>query len=261
MDGLTIFEFSKNKAEFLLNELPGKKEKTIRNLHRKKFRDKHGLFICEGQKLVDEAIKSDFKIVFCVTTSTASDLNCEVYHTSDKTMKSLSNMATPPGIIAVVQKPDPLSIKDIEWNGFNLALDRINDPGNLGTIIRQADWFGLNSVLISKGSVDPYNPKVVQSAMGSLLRVSCIAVDLEEAIGQARAHGVISLGADMEGENIYRFNWPGNCLLVMGSESHGLSSSLVDALDKQVGIPRIGKAESLNLAAATAILLNEKFRG
>src|SRR5690606_17010256 len=141
---------------------------------------------------------------------------------------------------------------------FILALDGVRDPGNLGTILRLADWFGLSQVLLSEDCVDPWNPKVVQASMGSLARVTPAYVDLKSAVEEYKAKGKLWI-ADMNGNAVYSAEWPSRCMLVMGNEANGVSKEISSLGDGAISIPHFGGtvSESLNVAMATGILLSE----
>jgi len=177
---------------------------------------------------------------------------------SGKEMESISVLKTTPGILAI---GDVLRWKKPNFEvGKYIFLDRINDPGNLGTIIRIADWFGFDGIVCSKGSVDIYNPKVIQASMGSIFRVPVFYEDFDLLLPQVYQKIEI-IGADMKGEAIQTFKFPKNGFLLMGSESHGISKGLHQYLRHKVTIPKYGKAESLNVAVATGILANQFING
>jgi TrmH family RNA methyltransferase len=173
---------------------------------------------------------------------------------SDKEMGSISTMKTFPGVLAVC---DFLTWESPKYNkGKYLMLDRINDPGNLGTIIRIADWYGIDGIICSSESVDMYNPKVIQASMGSIFRIPVFYENLISQIPDIASNTQI-IGADMQGESMQKFQFPENGILLMGSESHGINSELHQYINQKVTIPRYGKAESLNVAVATGILVNQ----
>jgi TrmH family RNA methyltransferase len=228
--------------------------KLITSLRQKKYRQKHKMFVVEGVKVVREFLNSSYELVqlFCV------DADFESVHSiiqiSEAELKKASHLVNPNKVLAIFKIPEP---KQIDSHGLILGLDAINDPGNLGTIIRLSDWFGVSQIVCSKDTVDCYNSKVVQASMGSLTRVSLSYVDLNVFLKESDLPVII---ADMEGENVYQFNLPIEGILVMGNEANGISDSIGALANHVVSIPRFGgvqQTESLNVATATAILLSE----
>ncbi|MFK5958596.1 MAG: RNA methyltransferase [Lutibacter sp.] len=228
--------------------------KLITSLQQKKYRIKSKLFIAEGTKVVDELLNSNFELeqLFCVDDSSYKSIEnrCLI---SDAELKKISTLKTPNNIFALFKIPSEKSIKN---EGLILALDGINDPGNLGTIIRLCDWFGVDQLICSTNTVDCYNSKVVQASMGSLTRVSIVYTNLVDYLQNSNLPKYASL---MDGENVYKSNLLKNAILVMGNEANGISTSILNLLSKTISIPRFGEeqTESLNVAAATAILLSE----
>ena len=229
--------------------------KHIRSLTQKKHRQIAGEFIAEGQKLINDIIPSGMHLEKIYTTDISAFTNTEnitVEHISEKQLSQISNLKTPHKALAIVKIQDnnfDIKYAEKEWV---LALDNINDPGNLGTIIRTADWFGIKHILCSLNTVDVYNPKVVQSTMGSIARVNVHYVDLKETIATMDSP---VYGAYMEAENIKNIDLANNGVILVGSEANGISSELEDVITQKISIPRINKgAESLNAAIATAIL-------
>lgn len=227
--------------------------KRIASLNMSKYRQKYGQFTVEGRKLVQEVFHSGFEIHHILTTDEYQNShevpgNPEVI--SDRDMKKISQHSTPPGILAVVEKPT--YDKKVQIDSVNLYFDGVSDPGNLGALLRIADWYGLRNVWLSDDSVDETNPKVIAASMGSFIRVRCIRTNTFPWNDEIPA-----FGADLEGENIYEFKKPANpYFLVMGSESHGIRKETRDTLNGFLTIPRIGHAESLNLSVSTGILLD-----
>ena len=233
--------------------------KLITSLRQKKYRQKHNLFIAEGVKVVNELLSSSLKVFKIYTTSTnvlnESD-NVEVI-TEDE-LKKVSNLKAPNKVLGIFEIP---SEKEIDTNNFIVALDEVNDPGNLGTIIRLCDWFGVKQLICSKNTVDCYNPKVIQSTMGSLTRVNIVYTDL---ISFLEKTNLPTYTADMDGENVYKSKLPEKAILVMGNEANGISKEVNNVVQQKLTIPRFGdiqQTESLNVATATAILLSEFKRG
>lgn len=227
------------------------KIKWIRSLRLKKNRDASKLFIVEGTKMVQEIIEHWSEYIDClITTDHELNFSGTVYHCSDVEMKNLTTLRTPSHLLAVVRQPEITP----KTSGITLALDGIQDPGNMGTIIRTADWFGITSIVCSKETVDIFNPKVIQSSMGSLFRVSCIYTDLEEFLKSAEKP---IYGALMEGRSLNNIEHFGDAILVMGNEGNGVSEAILNCISEAVHIPGKGGAESLNVAVATGIILAE----
>lgn len=229
--------------------------KLITSLQQKKYRTKNNLFIAEGIKVVKEFLNSNFKVeqLFCID-KLAYKNNENITQISETELKKISTLKTPNTILGLFKIP---SVSELKNNGLILVLDEINDPGNLGTIIRLCDWFGVNQLICSTNTVDCYNPKVVQASMGSLARVSIVYTNIETYLEATNLPKFASL---MDGENVYKTALPKNAILVMGNEANGISSSVLKLLKNTISIPRFGKlqqTESLNVATATAILLSE----
>lgn len=235
--------------------------KLVNKLQQKKHRILHNLFVAEGTKVVNEFLKSAFepKVLFAT-----NEFVIEAKHTKNITFVSegellrISNLKTPNKVLGLFKIP---AEKPIQTGGLILALDQINDPGNLGTIIRLCDWFGVEQLVCSKNTVDCYNPKVIQSSMGSLSRVKINYVDLLSYIKSVDAP---VFTADISGNNIYETKLPNQAVLIMGNEANGISQKIQEAVLSNLSIPRFGnrqETESLNVATATAILLSEFRRG
>ena len=177
---------------------------------------------------------------------------------SESELKKISTLKSPNKVLGLFKIPEEL---EINQDGFIVALDEVNDPGNLGTIIRLCDWFGVTELVCSKNTVDCYNQKVVQSTMGSLTRVNISYVDLQEFLSNSK---LPVFTADMDGENVYNTSLPQKAILVMGNEANGISPEIAETVKHALTIPRFGdlqQTESLNVATATAILLSEFKRG
>ncbi|MDA9628114.1 RNA methyltransferase [Flavobacteriaceae bacterium] len=229
-------------------------QKLITSLSQKKYRQKHQLFIAEGVKVIEEFLKSSYEVeILFSTDSYFSFLDCFVQVTNQE-LKKISSLKTPNKVLALFKIP---SEKKVNSSGLIVALDTINDPGNLGTIIRLCDWFGVEQLVCSKETVDCYNTKVVQASMGSLTRVSTSYLNLPEYLKTVSIPIYI---ADMNGVNIHKTKLPASAVLVMGNEANGISDTLKNLISNKISIPRYGdsmQVESLNVATATAILLNE----
>lgn len=230
--------------------------KLISSLHQKKHRQTHQLFIAEGIKGIQELLDAQFQLEHLYTTQTdfetvSSNLKTLV---TDADLKKMSALASPNTCLAVFKIPE---VKAINLSGLIVALDDIRDPGNLGTILRLCDWFGIQQLICSKETVDVYNPKVVQATMGSIARVNVTYVDLIDFIANSK---LAVFGTFMDGENMYTTNLPQEGIIVMGNEANGISSDLEKIIKNRLTIPRFGtlqKTESLNVATATAIVLSE----
>lgn len=229
--------------------------KLIKSLHQKKYRNEHGLFFVEGLKVVKELLNSDLKLVQVLTTTKfVKDFsNIEIQEIGDEDLKKISALHNPNGVLAVFKIPKP---KPIDLQDWVVALDDIRDPGNLGTIIRLCDWFGIKSLVCSKETVDCFNPKVLQATMGSIARVNMVYTDLQPFLSNSK---LPIYGAFMEGNSIYKEEYPEAGILIMGNEANGIAVLLKSLIDKKITIPQFGakSAESLNVATATAIVLSE----
>ncbi len=230
--------------------------KIITSLSQKKYRQKHNLFIAEGIKVVNELLNSSLELdtLFMVDDFETEVSEDKIARISEKELKKISNLKSANKVLGLFKIPEQATISK---NGLTIVLDTINDPGNLGTIIRLCDWFGVQQLLCSKETVDCYNQKVVQSSMGSLTRVSIKYLDLEMFLKETELPTFI---ADMDGENVYKSSLPNEAVLIMGNEANGVSDTLKQLISNKISIPRFGEVqetESLNVATATAILLSE----
>ncbi|EAR14298.1 TrmH family RNA methyltransferase [Robiginitalea biformata] len=223
--------------------------KRIRSLHQKKYRIREGQFLAEGMKLVGELLDSGLEPVGLYSTAPEELPGSQPI--TEGELRKASALVRPSGVLGVFPIPDP---EPLTFEGWTLALDGVRDPGNLGTLIRLCDWFGIGELLCSPDTVDCYNPKVLQATMGSIARVRVVYKDLAETLD---ASGLPVYGASMEGEAIGGEQPLSPGILVMGSESHGLSGPVRDRLSQTWAIPSFGRAESLNVATAAAILLYE----
>lgn len=237
--------------------------KRIKALQQKKFRDEAGLFVVEGEKMVEEARKSPFRV-------NAVYRRDEI---GDEAMKRISALASPSPVLAVVSKPEDIYIDDcmslsglLSKGGLYLALDTIRDPGNLGTILRIADWFGIDAVFAAKDTVDVFNPKVVQSTMGAIFRVRMHYVDLPSLSDMMLDMGGRIYGTFLDGQNIYSRPLDTGVdgipsMIVIGNESEGISKAMTAKVSDRLYIPPYPAddpgSESLNAAVATAITVAE----
>lgn len=230
--------------------------KLITSLRQKKYRNNHKLFFVEGIKVVNEFLASDFVVhnIFC-TDDFSHRLNSnEVELISHVELQKISLLKNSNQVLGLFEIP---SEKEIETSGLTVVLDAVNDPGNLGTIIRLCDWFGITQIVCSSDTVDCYNPKVVQASMGSLTRVSLSYVDLNEYLKSVNKP---IYAAIMEGQNVYETKLKKDAILVMGNEANGISKEILELITDTITIPQFGElqeTESLNVATATAILLSE----
>lgn len=227
--------------------------KLITSLRQKKYRQKHKMFVVEGMKGVNEFLNSSFECYLLFSIDADFETKRDFHIISDEDLKKVSHLVTPNKVLAVFRIPEPSDIK----SGLILALDDINDPGNLGTIIRLCDWFGIDQLICSPQTVDCYNSKVVQASMGSLTRVSINYTDLTNYLSNTQLPVYI---ADMNGKSVYQARLPEHGILVMGNEANGISESVKELATAIISIPRFGdlqQTESLNVATATAIFLSE----
>jgi TrmH family RNA methyltransferase len=230
--------------------------KLITSLQQKKQRFAHQLFFAEGIKGIQELLESNFELVHLYTTQNDFDevSNDKKVLLDQQELKKITALATPNTCLAVFKIP---SEKKIIESGLILALDSIRDPGNLGTILRLCDWFGIGQLICSKETVDIYNPKVVQATMGSIARVNVNYIDLETFISQTQ---LPVFGTFMDGTNIYKTNLLQEGVIIMGNEANGISPEIEKLIKNRLTIPRFGtlqKTESLNVATSTAIVLSE----
>ncbi len=229
--------------------------KQIRSLREKKFRDAYGLFVVEGEKMVQEALLSDFEVVRVWRRD----------EIGEAAMARISQLSTPSPVLAVVARPEPVGIA--LPRSLCLGLDGIRDPGNMGTILRIADWFGVETVFASDDCVDLFNPKVIQASMGSVFRVRVVTADLVDIARRFREAGMRVYGTFLDGKNLYQESLVPEGLVLMGNEANGIRPEVAAEADARLLIPSFGRsaretgagtgAESLNVAAATAITLSE----
>lgn len=241
-----------------METLSRKQEKLIQSLKQKKYRDENGLFVLEGHKLIEEAIKSNVQMQYLLLDETVEEsynLPIDCLTVSPERMKKLSSLKKAPGILGVAKK---IELEELEWqkNELILLLDDIRDPGNLGTILRNAAAFGVKLIVCSTSTVDCYNPKVVQASMGALFWVNILYTDLEEWLDR-NGSKCTSYAADIEGKSIYECKWNFPAVVILGSESHGITNSLMKKANHSIQIPMQEETESLNVSSASAIFLSE----
>ena len=223
--------------------------KFIKSLKQKKFRLQHQLFVVEGEKIVNDFLNSDWKIEQIYATKQWEGDAVEV---SIKELERISSLKTPNKVLAIIKMPQRKSV--ISGN-LVLALDTIKDPGNLGTIIRLADWFGIQHIICSQNCVELYNPKVVQATMGSLCRIQVQYLNLKSTLENMTDYDICA--AVMDGKSIFSVEKSEKRIILMGSESHGISTELLEIAHQRVTIPKSenSQAESLNVANACGIIL------
>ncbi len=232
----------------------------VRSLNDKRNRDQEGLFVAEGEKLIAEIRSSHLRIrhIYALEGLFSGEEVCTV---SPKEMERLSLLKSANRALAVVEIPHyKLDINNLK-NNLTLALDEVQNPGNLGTIIRLADWFGIRDILCSPTSADCFNPKVVQATMGAILRVRVHYVDLPRTLGQARQAGIPIYGTFLEGENLYDTDLSSAGIVLMGNEGRGVSQECASTVNRKLYIPPYPAdqptSESLNVAMATGIVCAE----
>lgn len=233
----------------------------IKSLNQKKNRKEQGLFIVEGLKSIQEFINSDYVVDSVYYTENLMpklgnlSRNIKAHEISSSELSRISVLNTPQSILALVKIPKQSDLKTIILNEpFLIALDGVQDPGNLGTIIRTADWFGLNTILCSMDTAEAYNPKVVQASMGSLSRVNVIYTDLVDFLSHTN---LPVYGALLDGKSIYQTDFGKEGIILLGSEGNGISNELQSRISYPVTIPRYGNAESLNVAISASIFCSE----
>lgn len=241
----------------------------VNSLHLKKFRKQHNLFIVEGYKSISEFIASDYvlyqlfhvpEVASKVAIFTRKTKHFEV---SSSELGKISTLKNPSGALALFEIPMQVEIKAKELEGnFSLVLDHVQDPGNLGTIIRTADWFGIKHIICSVDTADCYNPKVIQATMGSLARVTLQYTDLAQWLSTTK---IKTYGALLNGTSLYDsdlslkndFSKKREGIVIMGNEGQGIRSEILPFIDEAITIPNFGEAESLNVAIATALICSE----
>jgi TrmH family RNA methyltransferase len=245
---------SKNKAAFILS------------LQKRKIREEEKLFVAEGDKIVKEFLEAGMKITTLVAKPefiASVDLKYrnnidEIIPATFDELRRISTLKTPHNALALVKMKEGHAKSETESNSLSLALDSIQDPGNLGTIIRAAAWFGINDIFCSPDSVDIYNPKVIQSTMGALLHVNVYYTDLAILLGRTSCK---IYGAVTNGLSIYSHQLSENGLIVLGNESRGISGQLLPLISELITIPRFGSnapgIESLNVGMAASVILSE----
>lgn len=233
--------------------------KYLGSLHQKKFRDETGHFIVEGEKIAAELLQQQkYKILSLYALENwiesnrvqLTNLKIQFHSCSEKDMERISTLKTPSPVLFVLNKLD-LAISD-PYNRQNIILESIQDPGNFGTIIRTADWFGIENIFCSEDTVELTNPKVLQASMGSFLRVNVHYINLENLLEEYAK--IPSYAAVLNGKNAFDLKYPGELFLMIGNEGRGLSEKILALPNIAISIPKFGKAESLNAGIAASIL-------
>lgn len=240
----------------------------LRSLQQKKVRNEEQVFVVEGPKLVSEVLKSQFNVVQIYATQAwirDAGVKVPVEIISEGEMERVSGLQTPNKVLAVVKMPDLNGPVPELTPGIHLLLDQIQDPGNLGTIIRIADWFGINSIVCSPDTADIYNPKVIQSTMGSIFNVMVYYSSLVDVLVRNSEKDKWPVYATLlEGESVYESDLNSSCFVILGNESRGVNPVLTPFITKGIHIPRpknkSSKAESLNVAIAAGIICSEYCR-
>lgn len=235
----------------MLETLSKNKIKWIRSLRLKKNRDLEQLFIVEGEKMVLELVSKHPELIDCIVSNNRDfSYNGSLFYADNKSMSQISSLKTPNQLLAVVKK----NIKQSKESKFILVLDGVQDPGNMGTILRTADWFNIDEIICSENTVDIYNSKVVQSSMGAIFRIPTTYCNLVQYLQDSK-HRVY--GALLEGDNIYSKTFKREGIIIMGNEGKGISEEVKPFIKESIHIPRFGESESLNVAVSTAIILSE----
>lgn len=247
--------------------LTNNKIKLIKSLDQKKARKDSGCFVIEGEKMVRELLDSNFDVVelFAVQTyvdslPTILKKKFEISVVSEKDLERISHLKTPNKAIALAKLPDEQQPQGLP-HGLNIALENVQDPGNLGTIIRTSAWFGIKNIFCSSETVDAFNPKVIQSTMGAIFKVNVRYCDLYNLARSAKKCNTQLFGTRLDGENMYETDLPTDAIIFMGNESKGMSHELSALMDKNIKIPSYAPAssdmESLNVSIATAVVCAE----
>ncbi len=236
-----------------------KQIKFIKSLHQKKYRYLHRCFIVESSKNVLEILNSNYEVKFLLATekwlkNNKILLNETVFPVTENDLKKVTCLKNPSDVLSVVKIPETKN--NFNFSGISIALDDINDPGNFGTIIRTCDWFGIKNIYCSKNCVDLFNPKVVQSSMGSISRVNVFYTDLFSMIKNINKK-VYTCAAVLDGKDLNNSKLNTNSLLIFGNESKGVSEDILNLVNDKVTISKKGIADSLNVSVSLGIILNK----
>ena len=260
---LVLHEYYCKNREFIvlleknIKMLTNHTVKILTSLDKKKFRQKYNLFLVEGNKIIKELRKSSFKVkeIFSVNPSELDFSGVMVHQITERELQKISLLQHPKDSVAICELQENKSIEA----PIQLVLDNIQDPGNLGTIIRLADWFGIEQIICSPDSVDVYNPKVIQATMGSFTRVNVVYQEIEQILEEADRP---VFGTDMVGKNLYSIDFPERFYLILGNEGNGIRPIIKKLVSDNITIPRFGKlqsTESLNVSMAAGIILGQIF--
>lgn len=226
--------------------------KFVHQLEQKKYRKKEGLFVAEGPKVVGDLLRAGFNAQEIYATKEWNNNGMHAQEVTDEELRKVSFLQHPQQVLALFEIPSAKLSSD---SALSLALDDVQDPGNLGTIIRIADWFGISTIYCSENTVDAWSPKVVQATMGSIARVNIVYTDLKELIQNAT---VPVYGTLLDGQNIYTQELSQDGIIVMGNEGNGISQAIRPLINRKLLIPQFHEGpESLNVAIATAITCSE----
>lgn len=238
------------------------------DLNLKKYRNEEQKFIVEGRKLILEALTSNYECELILSSFRFFEDNPDYFNNKyvkknnielikQKELEKVSDTTTPQGIIGIFKIPDQKLEFSNKPNKI-AALENISDPGNIGTILRNCDWFGIKSVVLSENCAEVFSPKVIRASAGSIFHLEIInAADFYESLNELKKDDYKILCSNINGENIYEFKTPEKFIITLSSEAHGPTEKLLTISDKIVTIPKRGKAESLNVASASAVLLSE----
>jgi len=244
-----------------MNILSKSKLKVLADYRHQKRCDEDGLFVVEGPRLCDEAVRSGFRIrTICGTSdylSRCGKIQADIYEVTDAELERLSNQRTPNQVWMLVER----QTIEIGRQPVVIALDGLQDPGNMGTIMRTADWFGIRHIVCSRQTVSCYNPKVIQSTMGAIFRTKVEYTDLPTRIEELHSEGYNIYGAMLDGEDLFKIEPQRPAVIVIGNEGNGISAEVAKAIDNAITIPNIGgTCESLNAATAAAIIVSAFYR-
>ena len=252
---------SRNKAAYIIT------------LQKKKVRDEEKLFVIEGDKIIREFLEANAKVRILIALPEFLN-SLPVFHkqgigeiipATNDDLKKVSSLKTPHNALAIIEMTEPVRDPADLSKGLTIALDCVQDPGNLGTIIRSAAWFGIKNIYCSEDCTDIYNPKVIQASMGAILHVNVIYTFLPELLERARDSGVKIYGAMLEGESIYSYKLGSSGIILLGNESKGISEELLPYISDRIMIPKRTDAQqgidSLNVSMAASVILSEFTRG
>ncbi len=232
----------------------------VKSLHQKKYRKEEQLFIVEGLKSIIEFLNSSYALHTIYATSDILPKLANLSHkqkvfaVSENDLIKISTLKQPQGVVAIFEIPKNVSFNHQDIDEMTIVLDGIQDPGNLGTIIRTADWFGFKRIICSENTVEAYNPKVVQATMGSLSRVEIHYQSLRDLLISS---SLPKFGTLLNGNNLFKTTWPKAGFLILGSEGNGISDEILQIITHPVTIPGSGNTESLNVAISAAICMAE----